>query len=569
MTRESEPLAISETLARIGALAKELDVAAVARDAEELRQRSEEGRFFLACLGQFKRGKSTLINALVGRAILPVGVVPVTAVVTVLRYGETPSARVRSATGEWSTIALDALTSYVSEAENPENVKAITGVEVFLPSALLRSGMCLVDTPGVGSVFLGNTEATTAFVPQIDAVLLVIGADPPLSGAELDLIRTVWTSIDEQVVVLNKADRLTREEIDEGRTFAESVLKKLLGHPIAPILEISAFERTKTGKPTRQWGALEARLAHLAENGAPGILRSAARRGSARLISRLLDDARERKDALSRPREESTARIQRLQLVVSDAERSLKDMAHLFLAVQEEFDVRFERERVSFMDAATQATSAELRARINASAGPLSKVADHSMEDARTIAHRAVDAWRKQMSPVADALFHEAGERFVEIVNRLLLRLGGSLDPTMASLPDSFHPATGLKAKPKFYFHDLLTIASPSVWRRVLRPLVGRQRGLEGIKKESEKYLARLLEVNGHRAMNDFSDQVFESRRELQRALRDYLHALADAAQRGFENAERVRALGRDAIDIEMLRVDAVAAELCALRQGL
>jgi Dynamin family len=120
----------------------------------------------------------------VGEPILPTGVVPVTAVPTVLRYGNQRTARVLIG-DKWRTIRPEDLAQYVSEEWNPENSKQVAGVEVLLPSPLLASGMCLVDTPGIGSVFCGNTETTKNFIPQVDAAILLVGADPPISGEEL------------------------------------------------------------------------------------------------------------------------------------------------------------------------------------------------------------------------------------------------------------------------------------------------------------------------------------------------------------------------------------------------
>ncbi len=163
-------------------LAAELGAERVRDEALALAERVAEGRFYVTCVGQFKRGKSTLLNALVGRPILPTGVVPVTATPTIVRYGDPPSAIVRHADGHTHVIEVDAVSQYVAEEENPGNLKEVAAVEVLLPSSLLRGGMCLVDTPGLGSVFEVATESTHAFVPHIDAALLVVGADPPILG---------------------------------------------------------------------------------------------------------------------------------------------------------------------------------------------------------------------------------------------------------------------------------------------------------------------------------------------------------------------------------------------------
>ena len=169
-------------LMRIAELARKLGSIWVCDEAVELAERMAEGRFYVACIGQFKRGKSTLLDALVGERILPVGVLPVAAVPTVIRYGTSRSARVRFRAGPWKAIAPEQLRQYVSEEDNPENMKGVVGVEVLCPNPLLAGGMSFVDTPGLGSVFAGNTAATQAFVPYIDAALVVVGADPPIAG---------------------------------------------------------------------------------------------------------------------------------------------------------------------------------------------------------------------------------------------------------------------------------------------------------------------------------------------------------------------------------------------------
>src|SRR3970282_75085 len=90
-------LAVDSRLDRLAAIAGELDDRDLASETTAERQRLLEARFFAACVGQFKRGKSTLINALVGEDVLPVGVIPVTSVVTILSHGQTRGATVRLA----------------------------------------------------------------------------------------------------------------------------------------------------------------------------------------------------------------------------------------------------------------------------------------------------------------------------------------------------------------------------------------------------------------------------------------------------------------------------------------
>jgi len=234
----------------------------IATDAAALNERLAEGRFYVACVGQFKRGKSTLLNALIGQPLLPVGVVPITTAVTVVRFGDERHARV-CVGDRWREIAVDDIGAYVSEEQNPANEKGVSLLEVCVPHPLLASGMCLVDTPGIGSVITANTETTRAFVPHIDAALVVLGADPPISGEELNLIEEVSRGVPELIVVLTKADRYTETERREATAFARKVLAQRLGK-LLPVFEVSATERLATGGPTRDWDALEHALGTLA-----------------------------------------------------------------------------------------------------------------------------------------------------------------------------------------------------------------------------------------------------------------------------------------------------------------
>ena len=187
----SEP----DSLLRIAVLADEFKNDQIRDDARSAAERIAGGRFYVACVGQFKRGKSTLLNALMGESLLPSGVTPVTAVPTILRFGERCRARVRLRSGEWTDIAIADVEQFVSEARNSENQRGVAALEVFVPSPLLRDGMCFVDTPGIGSVFSGNTATTHAFLPHIDAAIVVIGADPPIAGDGLALVERVAKEI--------------------------------------------------------------------------------------------------------------------------------------------------------------------------------------------------------------------------------------------------------------------------------------------------------------------------------------------------------------------------------------
>jgi GTP-binding protein EngB required for normal cell division len=240
-----------DRLAALIQLADEAERADIASAARDCGERLRGGLFYVVCLGEAKRGKSTLVNALLEAPVLPTGIVPITAAVTVVRYGPALAARVRTADSDWTACDPSELVSYVSEERNPGNAKGVTGVEVFVPSALLRSGMCLVDTPGIGSVSLANTEATRAFVPHIDAALIVLGADPPVTGDELALVRDVARSVRHVIVVLTKADRHSEAERADAARFTARTLEPVVPNVGGTLLHVSALEPMAGGAPAR------------------------------------------------------------------------------------------------------------------------------------------------------------------------------------------------------------------------------------------------------------------------------------------------------------------------------
>src|ERR1022692_1046364 len=114
----------------------------------------------VAVLGRFKAGKSSFLNHFIGRNLLPVGVVPVTAVVTEIRYGPREEARVHHHDGRDAAAPLGGIASYISEKENPENAKQVDRISVELPELRRFRGLKFVDTPGLESALSHNTRTS-------------------------------------------------------------------------------------------------------------------------------------------------------------------------------------------------------------------------------------------------------------------------------------------------------------------------------------------------------------------------------------------------------------------------
>jgi len=177
--------------------------------------------------GEFKRGKSTLINALIGAELLPSGVVPLTSVVTELRGGAPATMTVRLESGEVFDAPLAMLASYVTETANPRNEKGVREVVLTIPA--IDPGMHLVDTPGVGSVYEHNSDVTMGYLPSADAVVFVISSDQPLGRQELAFLQTIRVHAGKVFVALNKVDHLSPPELAQSREFLERELAAALG----------------------------------------------------------------------------------------------------------------------------------------------------------------------------------------------------------------------------------------------------------------------------------------------------------------------------------------------------
>src|ERR1700733_1902439 len=143
----------------------------------------------VAIVGRFKAGKSSFINHFIGRSILPVGVVPVTTVITEIRFGPTVKDEVPFLDGQKRALPLDEIGSYVSERENQENRKRVAALKVELPSQARFRGLTFVDTPGLESVLAHDTDASMRWLPNVGLALVAVRGNRPLSQGAIELLK--------------------------------------------------------------------------------------------------------------------------------------------------------------------------------------------------------------------------------------------------------------------------------------------------------------------------------------------------------------------------------------------
>ncbi|HEX13454.1 MAG: hypothetical protein C0173_03705 [Desulfurella sp.] len=195
-------------------------------------------QFNLVVIGQFKRGKSTLINALIGKDILPSSVLPLTSIVTIINFGE-QKAVVCFKDGLCKTIELSDISFFVTEKYNPNNKLNVEYVEVFYPAEFLKNSVRIIDTPGIGSVYEHNSDCSYQFLPKADASLFVLSPDPPITQAEIEFLKDASKYIDKFFFLLNKIDNFKPSELREIIDFNSSILENLFSKKVY-IIPISA-----------------------------------------------------------------------------------------------------------------------------------------------------------------------------------------------------------------------------------------------------------------------------------------------------------------------------------------
>lgn len=220
----------------------------------------------VAVFGRFKAGKSSFLNSLAGIEVLPVGVVPVTSVITKLSFGEQSHVCIHYQDGVTSTVELSEVAEFVSEARNPENRKGVESVVISLPQLAAYKGITFVDTPGVGSVFQHNTATARDWLARVGAAIVAVSVDPPLTDQDVQMIQELQRFTPNIVVLLTKADLLRPTELEEVSAFVRGQIHEKVG------LALSVFPFSLKANTTRFRETIDRELfAPLTDNAATHV----------------------------------------------------------------------------------------------------------------------------------------------------------------------------------------------------------------------------------------------------------------------------------------------------------
>lgn len=199
--------------------------------------------------GEFSRGKSSLLNALVERpGLFPIDLDVTTSIVTELRWGPEETATVYLGGSSGATqreIHVEQVADFVTERGNPGNSKGVVLVRLTAPIEQLRQGLVLVDTPGIGSLNIEHATATYAFLSKADAVIFVGAADERMSTSELSYLKDAMDKCGVVITVLTKIDKLFDPGPEVELAVARERIVKVTGRPVDDVMVVGVSARRK------------------------------------------------------------------------------------------------------------------------------------------------------------------------------------------------------------------------------------------------------------------------------------------------------------------------------------
>ncbi|WP_136709866.1 dynamin family protein [Agromyces sp. H66] len=237
------------------ALAGSGDRADLRRRLEQAKDRLLDPSIRVIVVGEFKQGKSQLVNALVNAPVCPVDDDIATAVPTTIRFGPEPTAFVlsqRSVAGtvesgtdvDRTEVPIAELDGYVSERSGRDADHVVTGAEVFLPRKILERGLTLIDSPGVGGLSSAHALTTLAALPSAHAILFVSDASQEFTAPEITFLRHAMRISPNVACVLSKTDLYPHwrriEELD--RAHLDAIDPGIPLFPVSSQLRLAAVE---------------------------------------------------------------------------------------------------------------------------------------------------------------------------------------------------------------------------------------------------------------------------------------------------------------------------------------
>ena len=516
-----------------------------ARSLVSLKEKLDEEVFNLVILGQFKRGKSTFINALLGESILPTAIVPLTSVVTILRYGAEIKIVVRYLDDRQDQVTLADLPDFITERGNPRNRKGVKEVTVFYPSDYLKGGVRIIDTPGVGSVYRHNTDVAYNTLPYVDAGIFIVSADPPLSESEHQFLKDIRGFVDKLFFALNKIDQVSDEDRRESLEFTARILEQVLGVGAVKIFPLSArwALEAKQGRNGTQLARsllpdFEQQLQEFLIHEKGKVFLKSVLNSLLKLISDETVSFQLEQEAIKLPVQELTAKISRfeeeMKTIAQDREHNHYLLAGHLKKLNSELEEEMARFKKESLPILHDEIDKEYRCRLQSCGGNFrTELENYIFERLRD----RFSAWRHQLTEKISSELEQVHGWFAartnETIERILVLTSDIFDLKLKP----FSAVEPLSKKSEFYFLfkddpvglELVQLAATSALPSFISKKL--------IHKKMQETTSQLIDRHCGRIRYDLARRIETTVREFQKTLNERIDMTLEGIRISFQRA--------------------------------
>lgn len=544
---------------------------------EELSDKIRTNTFNLVVVGQFKRGKTSLINALLGTDILPVAVVPLTSIVTIMTYGEALRIKVYFNDDRVAEIKPESLADYVTEKGNPKNVKDVREVVLTYPSPYLKDGVRLIDTPGVGSIYQHNTDVAYQYLPKSDAALFLLSVDQPMSKAELDFLKDVKEYSNKIFFLLNKADYLRENDLSESVEFSKNALREVMGAEVKlfPVSARLALEGSvaKSDEMVRKslLSVFTDELHRFLMEEKGNILILSAANNLLRMLSQAKLELKLELKSLTTPLDELKGKIRAFEDKKRETELEKQDFdilldgeaKRLLKNVLDDDLERFKKDLVPH-------EQTHLEEQFNHNRG-LSLKELHSMLEQQVITHvrQSFNAWRAMEDERLAKSFENACKRFIIKINDTVDALLKFSSELFAVPFDAVKAEALWTVKSGFYYKFKDEPVGLEMLASSLTLALPRFIGDKLILKKMKEYLHEVVNIQSGRLRYDFAERLDKSRLDFRWEMLQKIDATIEGISAAIEKGMAQRSKGEQEVEARKEELYGTAGKLESLQKRL
>ena len=312
------------------------------RQCKLLVDKLSNSNMTISVIGQFKRGKSTLSNCILGKNYMPVGIVPITSAVTKVVYGR-QSAEVCFENGEIRSVEIDELSAYISEQENAQNKLGVKEVVIHSESDFLKNGITYVDTPGVGSFHKNNTEVAYDYMKESDAVIFLLSVDSPINQIEIDFLQSTKEYAGKFYFAVNKIDTVSTGDLEAYTRYCAGLLSEIMETSAIKLMPVSA----KTGEGVE---ALKSTILRDLSTSIREIMQESTRKKLIDIIGSALKELQFYRSAMSMPYEELDKNFAELSDFMNDQIAGAEEHVGMFALRLNELRLRISKKIFELFD---------------------------------------------------------------------------------------------------------------------------------------------------------------------------------------------------------------------------